>query len=768
MYNRYLETVIKYPKIVLILILVVTLGFAAGIPQIQTDTDPEHMLRSDAPVRVYNNEVKEWFDLEDMIVVGIVNEEHSEGVLNGSTLTKIYRITQQILPLEGVIRRNVWSFPTTNHIEARSGSLVQERLLTSDTPSDSDIARLKRALDNNPLFEEILISEDRSTTALYIPIEEEVDAKPITEKIRQIVETESGPEAYYIGGQRVAEDVFGVLMFEQMMILSPLVALVILLSLWLMFRRMRFLFILSPLLIAFVAVIWTMGLMIWLRIPVHIMSSMAPVFLMSIGVVDGIHILSEYADHFRRTQDTRRAIYDALVALKRPLFYTSLTTSVGFASLYFTQIPPVRIFGLFVAFGILVAWWLTITMVPALVVLIKEQEREPDSVKESRIGSILSTIGNFTMKHSKPVIAGAVVVLVIAGVGLAQIEINDSPVWWFKKGQPIRDATALLNEKLGGISMLYVVAEGSQDDMKQPEVLQYFENLQEHLEESPLVGKTISLADVVKRINEAWFEEDRSLRKIPDSRQAVAQFLLLYLSSGSPSDLQDFVTHGDGYDKANIIVQVKNPGSATMEQVVTTAQSYVDENPIDGVEFRFAGPGYFNEQWNLEMFSGMMRALGGAAIVILLLLMINFSSIRWGIIGLLPLAFTILISYGFLSLFRVDFTMPIEVISALALGMAVDFAIHFVQRFRERFEETGDLHGALTWTLAGPGVAILRNTVILFVGFTVLIFAPLTPYINVGVFIAIIMILSSITTLFFLPALIKAFSPWLLGMKRKD
>jgi len=764
-YTKYLEAVTKYPKLVLLVILIVTLGFAAGLPRIQTDTDPENMLRPDAPVRVYNNQVEQWFDLQDVIVVGVVNEENPDGVLNPTTLGKIYRITQQVVKLDGVVRRNVWSFPTTNHILVRGATLVQERLLRSDALTSEEVAALKVALDGNPLFEQILVSEDRTMAALYIPVEDDVDAKPITDRIREIVTEEGGPEEYYIGGQRVAEDVFGVLMFQEMMLLSPLVALVILAGLWLMFRRLRFVFVLSPLLIAMVAVIWTMGLMIWLGIPVHIMSSMAPVFLMSIGVVDGIHILSEFTDQYPRSRNRRKAILGTLVALKRPLLYTSLTTAVGFASLAFTDIPPVRVFGLFVALGILAAWVLTVTMVPAIVMVLKEQEAEALASGENRLSRWLQRLGVFSVKHRKAVLIGGLLLLAVAGLGLTQIRIDDSPVWWFKKGQPIREATALLNEKLGGTSLLYLVAEGEPGVMKEPEVLRTFEKLQSYLEESPLVGKTTSLADVVKRINEAWNDDDDQYRVIPDSRKAIAQFLLLYLSSGRPSDLQDFVTHGSGYDRANIIVQVKSPGSAAMEQVVQRAKAYLAKNPVEGVRFSFAGPGYFNDQWNREMFRGMMQALGGASLAVLLLLMLNFRSLRWGIVGLLPLAFTILLAYGFLALLGVPFTMPIEVISALSLGMAVDFAIHFVQRFRERYSQTGDLDDSLAWTMGGPGVAILRNAVILFIGFMVLIFAPLTPYINVGVFIAIIMALSSMTTLFFLPALIRALAPWLLGRR---
>jgi predicted RND superfamily exporter protein len=204
-----------------------------------------------------------------------------------------------------------------------------------------------------------------------------------------------------------------------------------------------------------------------------------------------------------------------------------------------------------------------------------------------------------------------------------------------------------------------------------------------------------------------------------------------------------------------------------MEGVVQRAKSYLDANPLAGVHFNFAGPGYFNDQWNLEMFRGMTLSLLGSAVVILLLLIIDFRSVAWGAIGILPLAFTIVVSYGTLAWLGKEFTMPIEVISALALGMAVDFAIHFIARFRERYHRTNDLEGAIAWTMAVPGMAILRNAIILLVGFLVLLFAPLTPYVTVGGFIAAIMLLSSVTTLFFLPALIKTFERRLVPQQKE-
>ncbi len=767
MYERALHWVVDHPKTVLWTIVLVTVALSASLPRITTDTKADHMLPEDAPIRVLNERVEAQFDLQDPIVVGVVNETHPDGVLNPETLGKLQRITGEALRMEEIVRRNVFSFATSRDIQTRGGSLVQQRLLPGTEPTPEQVAELRAMLDGNPLFENFLISPERTAAAIYLPIPEDVDAKPLVDRLRGIIQgEEGGNDAFYIGGQRVAEDVFGVLMFQQMAVLSPLVGLVIFIGLWLMFKRLSL--ITGPLLIALVSVLWTMGLMVWLGLPVHIMASMAPVFLMSIGVVDGIHILSEFADRFTR-HDKRTAVLDVLLELKLPLIYTSLTTMVGFASLAFTPIPPVQVFGLFVAFGIGAAWLLTVTLLPAMIMLMDgEKLKAALGARGSERGRgglsrLMRWLGPWALRRAKPILLVTLLLVALSAYGLSQIRLNDSPVWWFKPGEPVREATEVLNDHLGGTSLAYLVGEGAPDDFKRPEVLRYLADLQEFLEEDPVVGRTLSLADVVERVHYTWNEREPGSEVIPDSREAVAQFLLLFLSSSStaPSDLQDVVDITE-YDQTNLVVQLKDSGSATMDRVVQRTEAYLERNPLPGITFQFAGPGYFNDRWNAAMFEGMTGSLLGALGAVLLLLTLNFRSLRWGLLAILPLGFTILLSYGLLGLFGVDFTMPIEVISALSLGMSVDFAIHFVERFRQRQAASGKLEESITWTLFGPGKAIVRNAIILFIGFIVLWFAPLTPYITVGLFIAAIMVLSTASTLVLLPALIGQFRTHLI------
>ncbi len=160
----------------------------------------------------------------------------------------------------------------------------------------------------------------------------------------------------------------------------------------------------------------------------------------------------------------------------------------------------------------------------------------------------------------------------------------------------------------------------------------------------------------------------------------------------------------------------------------------------------------------------MVKGFVAAIVIVFIILVFNFRSIGWAIISYVPLLFTILLLYGVVGYIGKDFDMPISVLSCLSLGMAVDFAIHFVSRLRQRLrEETGEsLTDALLWTAARPGKGILRNAVLFASAFSVMLFAPLRPYITVGAFIVSMMLLSAVMTIIYLPALIILMRGWLL------
>ncbi|MBI3754482.1 MAG: MMPL family transporter [Deltaproteobacteria bacterium] len=237
--------------------------------------------------------------------------------------------------------------------------------------------------------------------------------------------------------------------------------------------------------------------------------------------------------------------------------------------------------------------------------------------------------------------------------------------------------------------------------------------------------------------------------------------------SAKPSDLDNVVDYQ--FKKANIWVQLKTWDAKAMQDVINRVKTYTAAHPLPGVEFKPAGAAYFNLVWNNEVLYDMLKGFILALVIVFAILVFNFRSFKWAAIAYMPLLFTIAVIYGVVGFMHKDFDMPISVLSCLSLGMAVDFAIHFISRFRRRVEEQGqgarvkgqEIEDALLWTAARPGKGIMRNALLFAAAFSAMIFAPLTPYVTVGLFIASMMFLSAVMSIIYLPALIVMFRGWL-------
>lgn len=757
---------INHPKLVIVLTSIITIFFLFLFPNAHIDTDPENMLEAGQPDRVFYDQVKEEFGIRDLIVVGITDEA---GIFRTETLAKIARATDEILKIEGVIVEDVISFKTTDNITSDEGMLRVTRIMEEAPTTEEGAILIKSNVNDNPLFMEKLVSRDGNATALYIPIQQKDMSYRISGEIESIMERELDQgQKYYIAGLPVAEDTFGFEMFSQMGLLAPAAGLVIFLLMLLLFRKVSL--VVPSMIVAMFSVVWGMGALIGLGFTVHIMSSMIPVFLMPIAVLDSVHILSEFHDRYPTFRDRKQTLVAVTEELFKPMFYTSLTTTVGFASLMLADIPPVWVFGAFVAVGVMAAWLLTVTFVPAAIMLIREEKlaKMTNRTERSSLSArLLPKLGNFAFTKSRTVIVAATLILSLGIWGVTKIEVNDNPVKWFKPDHKIRVADRVMNERFGGTYMAYLTVEGQEtDDIKRPEVMGYMEQLQSYLKEKEVVGKTSSVVDIVQRVEHVFKGDVSSQGGIPDSQEEIGQYLFLFLMSGNPNDLDNFVDYD--YRKANIWVQMKGGDNRDMEQVEQSVQQYVDNNPLpEGVEIRWSGLNYINKVWQDLMVKGMLNAVLGGFAAVFILMLILFRSPGLALISMMPLTFAIVLSYGLIGFAGKNYDMPIAVCSSLALGLSIDFAIHFIQRFRNKYDESGNLEEANRLIFQEPARAISRNTFVIIFGFLPLVMASLTPYVTVGAFFVMLMGFSALTTLLLLPALIKKFGHRFIRKQKK-
>ena len=223
-----------------------------------------------------------------------------------------------------------------------------------------------------------------------------------------------------------------------------------------------------------------------------------------------------------------------------------------------------------------------------------------------------------------------------------------------------------------------------------------------------VVGKTTSVADVVKKIGYELHDEDSSYNKVPDSRDTIAQYLFLYEMSGDPQDLYHLVDYD--YMKANIWIQLKRGDNQDMSTVENSAATYMSDNPPPvNLKANWAGLTYLNTVWQEKMVWGMLKSLLSSFVIVFILMVFLFRSFLWGLISMIPLTVTISFIYGLIGFFGKDYDMPVAVLSALTLGLSIDFAIHFVQRARQIFERFGNWHETSKEVFKEPAMAILKN-----------------------------------------------------------
>ncbi|MFO7763119.1 MAG: MMPL family transporter [Wenzhouxiangellaceae bacterium] len=438
----------------------------APLHSVQIDTDPENMLAEDEPVRVFHDEAKDEFDLYDMVVLGIVNESDPDGVFNPDTLARIHALTDHVQSLSdpdapegeyrGVVGVDVIAPSNVDDIrQAGPGQVAFSWLMDAPPETRQQAREIRERAMRIPMLRDTMVAGDGKAIALYLPITHKDFSWNVRQSVLEFIADWPETDQVHITGLPVAEDTFGVEMFYQMAISAPLAMLVIFVLMWWFFRNL--VLVISPMIVAMVTSLSTMALLVATGNTIHIMSSMIPIFIMPIAVLDSVHILSEAFDCHGKYSDRRKTIHAVMRQLFRPMLFTSLTTTAGFASLALTPIPPVQVFGVFVAIGVMLAWLWSILFIPAYFMMIPETRLErfghgagDDTGARTPLGRLLASAGPAAIRGRHVVTLVTLVLVAVAAYGITQIRINDNPTKWFDESHPIRVADRVLNEHFAG------------------------------------------------------------------------------------------------------------------------------------------------------------------------------------------------------------------------------------------------------------------------------------------------------------------------------
>src|SRR6056297_2121147 len=757
--------VLKKPIITLLILMAITAFFAYQIyDKARIETNLEEYMPDSHPAFVKSDQYEDIFDINDSVVIAI---ENSNSIYNKETLKQIKEMENMLAGLEEINEDEIRSLTNVDNIEGSEMGLEIKPFFNDVPESQPRFDRLKKQVQDNNMVSGRLVSENNNVALIGAEIAKGgADRIKLYEKIQNLVESIEGPGKVYIAGQPIVEGTLAKLMPQDMRVMIPLVILVI--SIVLLFTFRSFKSTLLTLGVVLFSTIWAFGLMSFFNIPIYAVSTMIPVMLIALGVADGIHLLIHLKDNVKNnsTITQKEAITDMVDNMWKPVVMTSITTAVGFISLLTSDVYAVKYFGLFTAFGVISAMVLSLIFIPAgLMIFNIPKFRKSNGKNTQKMDKLLTSIADTVLAKQKMIIVLEIIILVAGAIGAQSLWINSSFLSKFQKDEEIKIANNFINEHFGGTTNLNVIIKSENNDaLKNPTYLKDIWQLQKELEKIPEVGDSLALTDFLRRINKVMNEDQKEYNKVPDSRELVAQYLLLYSMSGDPDNLNRVVDYD--YRRVNLQVNLKNDDARLISSVIDKIENYQKNSSLSELEIDFAGSAYTNRVFANLIFEGQIKSLVLSIILVIILLAILFKSFIAGLFGSLPIIITAMLTFGIMGYLNIALNTTTALISSIAVGMGIDYSIHLLSKYKKYGNKGLSNKMAAKETIEHAGKAITYNAVVVIAGFMVLIFSSFPPNRELGYLVSLSLFSSFVLTLTLVVALIDRYKPKFIFNKK--
>ena len=665
---------------------------------------------------------------------------------------------------------------------------------TPETPAE--INRLRNQVLANELFRNYLYSEDGRHTGIFVELATDEDDSEnlyaIYQALERVFEENPGEDLHYIAGFPIIAATLRTVIDRDTKKFFPFVALLAVFFLWLTFRK--FIGVAVPMLVVGFSILFTLAIMVIFEVPLNSITSALPVFLISIGVADGIHMFSEYRDNRLEGHPREKAVSLMLEKLALPVTMTSITTAVGFFSLTVSDIIPILTFGIFVAIGTLLAMVLSLVFIPALLMVLPEKETESavDSATTTATSSgvhqenfmdrlfqkFLEGLTSWVLRNAKIILLGALIISGFSFYGLLQLKVESNLESYFKADAPFVVANKAM-EKMSGSRTINIVIKINEEGepWKNPENLKLVEDFQKFLSAEQRVKRTFSLVDLIKRISYAFnenrtdfnrlpqaveileseetFEENgqtvkRNVKREVSGRDLVAQYLVLYENSGGDvlSDVID-----SEYRNLNLSVNISSNSTTEEEKLLKRIDDYAAQHFPPQFSMTSTGMVPINVATSTEVVSSQILSLSGSLLAVLLMLVLIFRSFYRGVMGMIPLVFTVLFNFGFMGYFGVNLDIGTALVSSIVIGIGVDYSIHYLSRMFSEIAQGATLQDAIARTVRRSGKAITSNAVTVGFGFLALSVSEFLPLVTLSWMIWLTLNISALATMILLPAL---------------
>jgi hypothetical protein len=773
------------------LLLIVLAALVSQIPHIRYDTSTESFFRTDDPALIAYDRFREQFGRDEFIVAAINPPE----VFDAAFLDKLRAFTQA-LQTEVPHVKEVTSLVNVRDTRGEGDRLIVEDLVKETPRTLPAMAALKQRVLASELYPRLFISEDgRFTTVLietqaFSGADQPVDlmagfgAAPLPGAAgsqppprRELLTNEENSEVVsavervaarfdapdfpiHLSGSPLVTDFLKRAMQTNMGRFMALAVLAIGLFLGVLFRRISG--VVLPLLVVVLSVVSTVGAMAALGVAFKLPLMILPSFLLAVGVGAVVHLLSMFYRHYERGEAPEDALAHALGHSGLPIVMTSLTTAAGLLSFMTAALASVADLGVFASLGVMIALVYTLAGVPALLALMPLRRHprfaKPRAGQTPFTDRVLMALGAFANRRAGWVVAVSVAITLLAAAGLPWLRFSHNTLVWFPKSSSIRQSTDLIDRELkGSISVEMVIDTGHENGLYDPAMLNRLDELAAYAERytnargERFVGKTNSVADVVKEINRALNENRPEAYRIPQDRDLIAQELLLFENSGS-DDLERLVD--SQFRMARLTIKTPWDDASAFVQFVRDLQSHGLALFGTSAQVEVTGLIRLFTQSIFLLMRSMVTSYSVAIAVITILMILLLGRLSLGLLSMVPNLLPIVITLGFMGWADIPLDAFTLLIGSIALGLAVDDTIHFFHHFQRYYSRSGDAAYAVHETLLTSGRAMLFATLVLVTGFWLFMFATLNNLFYFGLLTGMTLVVALAADMLLSPAML--------------
>ena len=764
MINSWAHIVTHYPKMVVCMVLLVLAICVSKIPLVEFDTSTRGYLKIDHPSIVSYDEFREDFGRDEFIVLAI---EH-DNIFSLDFLTKLQTLQQALYETVPYLEE-AESLINARHIYGLEDEVIVEDLFEEWPNSSEELSVLKGVIINNPLYERLYISHDQSLTNIllrfqldvkddasgqwrYLEEREYNEAIPVIKSV--IANNTIEGAKIYLAGSPIMVANLEESMMRDMQLFTALTILIIAFFLWFLFRSL--LSVVVPLLCVVLSLLVTVAAMAWFGQPLQVPSVILPSFILAVGIGDAVHLLTIYFKNLTTQLNPRKSMVLALQHTFMPMFLTSITTAAGLFSFSQTNLVPLANLGLFSSLGVMLAFLLTVSLLPACVIIFSKnsptisKQFEPKWIS-TFINRCLKISFNFPMRVI--LIVGCIL---IAGLySASQLHFSHNPMVWIPSDWPVHGATEKVDEKMGGTVAIEMIIDTQQvNGLYNSQLMNNLDKVAKDIRriKTPQLepGKVLSVVEMLKETEQALHGNDPAAYRIPNSNELVAQQLFLLEMSGA-DDLYKLVDRE--YQKARISITAPWVDSqyyqALMDETKNIAQRHFPHALITTTGIIPIFGSTLTEVIQATAKSYML-AFGVISIMMILLL----RSFGYGLLAMIPNLSPIIIVMGMLYWVGAPLDMFTMLIGSIAIGLSVDDTVHFMYHYKQYRIQGLNNEEAITQTLNNSGRAMLITSIVLACGFFIFTASSMNNLFFFGIFTGLTIILALLADFLLAPALL--------------